>query len=137
MGTFTGLTDLLLTADGDLARSEEGELVTVSDNELLAQHIQARLQNSNPDIFYDTTICADLEDLLGLPNEKATAITGQKMIQTALMDVMDPNDILIQPIPISKVSIIFFVFVNVDNVAPLGFEVKLALGSTINVKRVK
>lgn len=136
MGTFTGLTDLYLTADGDLARDDEGDLKTVSDNDLLAQHIQTRLENSNPDIYYDTAICADLEDLLGLPNEKATALKGQTMIKNALIDIVDADDIFIQPVPVSKSSIIFFVFVNVDGTAPLGFEVQLALGSTINVKKV-
>jgi hypothetical protein len=131
--------DIKLTEDGDFEIAPNGDLAVVTDNDLLAQYVRCVLENVSVDWFYDN-IGADLEDYLGEPNTRDTADAAAAQIQTALLKggLISANDILIQPVPISKTEIRFFVFINTGNPQlPMGFDVSLKLGAGVAVQRIQ
>lgn len=74
-------------------------------------------------------IGANLEDLIGLPNTVETAKEGVRRITSCLIKdgLLDRNDLFIKPVPINKYTIAYFVYMNVGNGDPIGFELHFNL----------
>lgn len=137
MARYDG-TDLRLTEDGDLV-IERGDLSTVTKQEFVKQTARNRIKTSDPD-WYDyiiDEIGANLEDLLGRPNNPETARLGIEKIGEALTKdgLVDTDDIYIKPVPVGRYVIGFFIFIRVDDVGqPLFFEVLFNLDTGLTVR---
>ena len=137
MARYDG-TDLRLSEDGDLV-IERGDLSTVTKQEFITQSARNRVKISDPD-WYDyaiENIGANLEDLLGKPNNPDTARQGIEKIGEALTrdGLIDGEDLYIRPVPIGRYVIGFFVFIRTDDVAkPLFFEVLFNLESGLTIR---
>lgn len=132
------LTDLKLTESGDLVLSPNGDLSLVSDYKFMIQQVRNRLKTTNPDWFYDL-IGADLEDLLGLPNNEETALRGAELIKKALTydGLLNHDDVYVRSASIDRDRILFFVFINHPGIEePLGFTVELDLAGGCTVRRI-
>ncbi len=77
------MTDLALTASGDLIPNYLGGLVQVSGIACDQQDINYRAQTNDPDQQLYRIGC-NLEDLIGLPNTQATGNIGITKIQQSL-----------------------------------------------------
>jgi len=111
--------------DHDLAVAKEGEFQLQSIiNRIKAVRINWRLDH----------IGADMEDIIGMPNSPDTAQLTIDKITFALTedDLIDKKDIYIRPVPISKTTILFFLFVNSPYFAqPISLEIGLDLSSGV------
>lgn len=137
MARYDG-TDLRLTEDGDLV-IERGDLSTVTKQEFVSQTARNRLKTSDPDWFDHVVdhIGANLEDLLGMPNNPDTARLGIDKIGEVLTKdgLIDTDDLYIKPVPVGRYVIGFFVFIRVDDVGkPLFFEVLFNLDTGLTLR---
>lgn len=132
--------DLELTPDGDLT-IHDGDLGIVQKQEYIAQSVRNRVKISDPE-WYDTmiqNIGANLEDLIGLPNNQETAEKGVVQIGDALTrdGLLDSEDIYIRPVPVSRYFIVFYLFVRTtEEGEPLGFELLFNLESGLMIGEV-
>ncbi len=133
-------TDLALSSDGDLV-IEKGDFKVARKQEYINQSIYNRVRSNDPD-WYDYTgreICANLEDLRGKPNSVETATEGARRISNCITKhgLVDVDDLYIEPTPMSKAEIVFFVFVNLPyNATPIGFEILMNLDSGAKIRGV-
>jgi len=130
-------TDLRITEDGDLV-IENGDLALVSGPEATAQNVMCRLKSADPE-WYLEQIGANLEDLLGMPNTPETAAYGEELIRRALFadDLISPEDLYVQAVPIDRQTLLFFVFFKPPNATePLGFEVQVNLSAGATIRRM-
>jgi hypothetical protein len=142
MGKYNG-TDLRLTPDGDLA-IERGDLSTVTKQEYISQSARNRIRIADPEwIDYQIDeIGANLEDLIGLPNNPETASMGVDKIGRCLTrdGLLDSDDIYIRPVPISRTVMIFYVFIKIPvsefESGTLGFEVLFNLENGLTIRSV-
>jgi hypothetical protein len=137
MARYDGV-DLKLSEDGDLV-FEHGDIALVRKQEFVAQSSRNRIKTSDPD-WYDykiDNIGANLEDLLGMPNNPDTARLGIDKIREALTSdgLIDGEDVYIRPVPIGRYVIGFFVFIRTEyDGQPLQFEILLNLESGVIIK---
>ena len=137
MARYNG-TDLRLSEDGDLV-SERGDLSIVTKQEYITQSARNRIKTSDPDWFDHQIkeIGANLEDLLGMPNNPETAAAGIEKIGMALTKdgLIDREDIYIRPVPVGRYVIGFFVFVRTSHTGkPLQFEVLFNLETGLTIR---
>lgn len=132
-------TDIKITTDGDFA-IQDGDFALVENVEAVAQNAYCRLMSADPE-WYMENISANLEDLLGKPNTRETAESGENLIREALMkdDLINYDDIYVQAVPIGKFELKFYVFFKPDEYGedPVGFEVDVNLSAGATVRRVK
>lgn len=131
--------DLAITLDGDLIVDEEkGDFKLVEGIECTAQGVFCRLKSSDPE-WFDETLAANLEDLLGLPNTEENGRKGEEMITNALMvdNLVSIEDLYVQAIPIDKYTLIFYVFFKGPTDEPIGYEVEVNLSAGATIRRVK
>lgn len=134
------LSDLQLTEDGDFV-IENNDLALVRKQKYVIQSVRNRLKVSDPD-WWDyqlSQIGANLEDIQGMPNNPDTAKLGIKLIGKSLTQdgLIDQEDLYIQPTPINKDVILFFIYVNQEYEGkPIGFEVAFNLHTGLAVRRV-
>jgi hypothetical protein len=139
MGRYNEM-DLAITLDGDLIVDEEkGDFATVENSEAAAQNMFCRLKSSDPE-WFDETLAANLEDLLGLPNTRENGEKGEEMIRHAMLidDLISIDDLYVQAVPIDKYTLVFFVFFQgPETDKPIGYEVEVNLSSGATVRRVE
>lgn len=132
-------SDLRITLDGDLV-IKDADFDLVHDFEATAQNVYCRLKSSDPEWFQET-ICANLEDLLGKPNTQETALAGEEMIKDTLTKdgLVDYEDLYVQAVPLDKFTLIFYVYFKPNDYKgdPIGYEVELNLSIGAKVRRVK
>ena len=131
--------DLKLSSHGDLVLIDK-DLGTVKELEFIKQQVWYRLSGSAPSAAFDADIFANLEDLLGLPNDAGTAAEGIDRIEKALTwgEFLSSDDIYIRAVPLSRDQVSFFVFVSsLHTNTPLGFEVELNLAAGVTFREVQ
>lgn len=132
------LTDLKLSDDGDLVIADN-DFIVVRNQEYVIQSIRNRLKTNDPEWFdyVVNEIGANFEDLRGLPNTPETAEKGASMIGQCLIrdGLLDLDDVYIQPAPITKDVLVFFVYINLPGLEePFGFELNYNLHSGLMVQ---
>lgn len=133
------MQDLRITDDGDLVLSEDGDLDICEEHDFVMQQIKYRLKSNKPEIFMNSSICADLFELRGWPNTRETADEGTRRILRALTidGLLDANDIYIEAHPTSPQMITWFVFINSGNGEPDGLIVDLNFNRGVLVRGVR
>jgi hypothetical protein len=124
-------TDLTLTSAGDLALTAGGDLATVNQLQYQAQQALCRVKSVTVDWLYDN-VGADLEDLLGLENNPATAELFKTKVKAALTQggFLEEQDIYAEVIPTDKAKLVMFLFLNSPFAQDAtGFEVSLDLAA--------
>lgn len=77
--------DFYLTAEGDLAVSNQGDVaITPTQQEQIEQQCRMRLATQRLDFVVYPQIGTDLQRMIGMPNTKATALFGRKLIDRGL-----------------------------------------------------
>jgi hypothetical protein len=134
-------SDLMFTDDGDIVINERGDFALVNKNEYVEQTSRDLLRTSDPDWQdYDvniTEIGANMEDLIGMPNNPDTAKMGIDRISAALTrySLVNREDIFIKPVPLSRYIIMFFVFIKTPHEeTPIGFQISFNLESGVTVR---
>lgn len=130
------VNDLLLSEDGDLVLDETGDLAIASGAAYVAQQVWCRLKSVSSDWFYDH-IGADLELFLGRPNTRETAeIISAKIEETLTYDgLLELYELFIKPVPLSRETISFFIFVKVEDGEPVCYQVDVDLEGRVTVSR--
>lgn len=132
-------SDLMFTEDGDFAIGERGDFLLVDKNEYVAQSARHRIRTSDPDWFDHEVeeIGANLEDLIGMGNNPETARLGIERITNSLTNtsLIDRQDLLIKPIPLSRYMISFFVFITTPfEENPIGFQIMFNLENGVTIR---
>jgi hypothetical protein len=131
-------SDIKLNNLGDFELDSNGDLVTVTGEDLIQQMATICLKTTNPDWFNDA-IAADLEDLIGKPNSRDTAELGKSKIKNALISTgfFEAKDIWVEAKVYDEATIIFFLFINSPfSAAPIVYQITLDLGSGTLIRRV-
>lgn len=94
-------------SEGELIRDIPYAVSYVSEKQV----IMNRLRTENPDWYLHDEIGADLSELIGLPNTRATANLGVTLIQKSLCGdgFLIPSDLRIRPVPINSNEILFHI----------------------------
>lgn len=125
--------------DSNKPRMENKNVKLIYDRESLLQTIKVRLLSSDPDVrdIKSKGFCANLEDLIGLPNTVETAKMGVDKITTSLTfdDLVSFEDLYVRPVPLDSSTITFFVLVKDDNTI-ISFEARLNLEDGVTIGRV-
>lgn len=89
--------DFALTQEGDLSQSPSGNLEIVQNDHLKVQNAHCRVQSVKSDWYMDN-VGANLESLIGLPNETDTVELGKTLITSALTEhgLYQSDDIYIE-----------------------------------------
>lgn len=125
-GYINGLkpqTDLAMSTDWDLIPNGSGGLTITQGITCDYQDINYRVMTSNPDhILWN--VGADLEDLIGLPNNSQTARVGTDNLYQALTfdRRFAVNELNITPVPLGQNQIQYFIGISgskVRTTAPL------------------
>ena len=153
--TKTSKKDFFITEDGDIEfnrtflsfgeanrdepLAEKSNVKMVRDRESLLQTIRIRLISSDPDVpdIKEKDFCANLEDLIGLPNTIETAQKGVEQITRSLTydQLVSFDDLYIRPVPLSQSTITFYVLVKDDNTV-ISFEATLNLEEGVTIGRI-
>lgn len=132
-------SDLMFSVDGDLVITERGDFALVNKNPYVEQSARHRIRTSDPDWFDpDTTeIGANLEDLIGMPNNRETALLSIERITNCLTQhgLIDKQDIYIRPVPLSRYIIALFVFIQTPHDGEsIGFQITFNLETGVTIR---
>lgn len=132
-------SDLMFSEEGDLVITDRGDFSLVNKNPYVEQSARHRVRTSDPDWYDPDTneIGANLEDLIGFPNNPDTARQGIDRISDSLTKggLIDRQDILIKPVPISRYMIAFFVFIQTPHEGTsIGFQIMFNLETGVTVR---
>ena len=123
--------DLKLTDDGDLVLDSNGDLVTVSGDEELAQAVRFRLKTLKGDYTLAPSIGTSLEQFIGEENSPDT----RSLIESTVSDSLTFDNLLINPsvrcIPLSENEI----FILVEFPSTEDDDKKIQLSSSLDLKR--
>ena len=102
--------DILISSDGDLVPNWNGGLSEGDDDVIDYQDINWRVLTNDPE-HRAWNLGANLEDLIGLPNNPTTASMGERQIVSALTfdGRFDYNYLSVKSVPISQNEIQFFI----------------------------
>ncbi len=140
MSRYEG-SDLRFSDEGDLVITSDGDFDLVHKKEFIEQSSRHRMRTSDPDWFdYDVSdIGANLEDLIGWPNNPDTAREGISRIMSCLTKdgLISHDDIYIRPVPIEKYVLVFFIFIDIEQgESPITFNIMFNLETGIVVRSV-
>lgn len=132
-------SDLLLTDDGDILINERGDFALVDKNDYVSQSVRNRVVSSDPEWSDHVAddICANMEDMIGMPNNPDTAKMGIERISDSLTryGLVDRGDMYIRPVPISRYILSYFVFIKTPyDDKTVGFEIQLNLETGVAVR---
>lgn len=132
-------SDLMFSIDGDLVISDTGDLSLVNKNEYIEQSARHRVRTSDPDWFDPNMqdIGANLEDLIGMPNNPETARLAIERVTDSLTGggLIDKQDIYIRPVPVSRYIIALFLFIQTPfEGKPIGFHITFNLETGVTVR---
>lgn len=104
------------------------------------QVVMNRLRTDNPDWYLHDEIGADLSELIGLPNTRATGNLGVTLILHSLCNdgFLNPEDLRIRPVPISSSEILFHITLNRpvgEVVIPVLFNLEHGLLTEYTIKK--
>lgn len=134
--------DLTIGHDGDFI-IQDGENKSICEfvpsdkSDLVRQIVMNRVRTMKPDWFYDH-VGADLEQLLGEDNTKATAEKGVALIKDAIIydGFLEEQDVWINPSPLNNYTIVYMLAIRISEGEQLMFQVSIALSSGINIEEV-
>lgn len=121
--------DFKLTSSGDIALMDTyGAVEHVYDIQSLMQTVKVRIMSSDPDVIdisATTEFCANLEDLIGMPNTIETANLGVEKITNSLTydGLVSSDDLFVRPTPVNKTMMVFFVFIKNEGTGSIYLEV--------------
>lgn len=137
MGQFND-TDIAITQEGDLI-IEDGDFKLISKDDVIIQNVHCRLKSSDPE-WLNEIICANLEDLFGLPNTRETGQKGEDLIKTALTadGLLLESEIYVKAVPVDRERIVYYIyFQSPYAIKPIGFEVQLNLNAGPSIRRIQ
>lgn len=104
-------TDLDLSKDGDLTIDETGDLALSFDEDCAKDDISVRLLTQNPDWYDYPSIGADLDEMIGEPNDRKTAEEIIKRIRACLTmyNLIPASDLDVVAIPVSQDEVLFYI----------------------------
>lgn len=109
--------DLTWTLGGDLALGKDGDLADTTHDVLksLRQEIRTRVRSSLEDWQMHPTIGADLDEIIGEPNNRDTAEIGKARIVDSLIrdNFMAEGDIQVKFTPVDRHRILYVMRVSV------------------------
>jgi hypothetical protein len=109
--------DLAWTLNGDLALGKDGDIADTSHDVLksLRQEIRTRIRSSLEDWAMHPSIGANLDEIIGEPNNKATAETGKNRIIDSLIrdNFMTEGDVKVKYVPVDDHRILYIITVSV------------------------
>lgn len=130
--------DFRLTPTGDIELTEAfGSAVPAHGIASLMQTVKVRLISSDPEVIdvRETDFCANLEDLIGMPNTIETAQLGVEKITRSLTydGLVSGDHLYVRPTPVNKTMMVFFVFIESDGQGSIYLEViiNFEMGVTI------
>ena len=133
--------DFKIDARGDLVlgSADNRYMAETSGVESLMQTVKVRIMSSDPDVpdSLFTDFCANLEDLIGMPNTYETAELGMSKIRQSLTidGLVSGEDLFIRPTVVSKEMIAFFVFIKKEGIGTMYLEVLLNLEVGVQIGR--
>lgn len=113
--------DLLWTLNGDLAPGKDGDIADTSHDVLKSfrQEIRTRVRSALEDWEMHPEIGADLDEIIGEPNNKQTAEKGKSRIIDSLIrdNFMSETDIKVKYVPVDQNRILYILTVSVTPTA--------------------
>jgi hypothetical protein len=115
MALFSGLKDIAITADGDLAFAE-GDLKTVSGIEWFIQEVN-KILRSGTDWYFAPNAGANLESFYGSPNTRELGKRIEERIYDKItqQQIHVPGNLKVRVVPISKDAIDVFIDLDFAN----------------------
>lgn len=102
-----------MSNNGDLVLSSSGDLKISDAKRTLEQNILFRALTDFADFYLHPNFGANLSELIGEPNTRKNAETGQENLFTVLTQdgLVDATDLKISAVPIEKHRLIYAIFV--------------------------
>lgn len=112
------------------------DLAYVTDRDALKQIVMNRLNTQAPDWYHHPNMGGNLTDLIGEPNNRATADLGAVYIIQALTydRLFDRTQIIVRPVPINKDEILFMVTLYIQD--DTTFQLPLVFNLNYGIKEV-
>jgi len=114
-------TDLYWTLDGDFAFGEEGDLKDTSFDvyRSLFQEVRTRCRSASKDWALHLTLGANIDEVIGMPNNKGTAEEGKTRIIAALVQggFLPRRAIRVRYLPMGRHRLLYDITVEVMNSA--------------------
>lgn len=109
--------DILVDASGDLVLDSGKNFKFATARETLQQDVMFRARTEFDDFEPYPKVGADLQSLIGEPNSRENAATGEKKLFTSLTKDgrIIPEDLRVKAVPIDMNSIAMYTFVNSSN----------------------
>lgn len=109
--------DILLSTDGDLRVTANGDLQMAEPSGVVIQDIMFRARTDWDDFDPHPKIGADLQRLIGEPNSKEAGTTAEELLFSSLTKDgrFDTMDLRIKSVPISMDRIVIYTFINASN----------------------
>ena len=106
--------DISVSASGDLVLWDNRDFLVVNGKDVLKQDIAFRLRTDPGEFVPHMDLGAGLDDLIGEPNSRETARSGESKITMSLVgDGMVGNaDLYVRGVPVSQEAVMYYVFVN-------------------------
>lgn len=129
------MIDIMLTEEGELAL-KGNDIKTVTKDELRFQQAFCRIKSVVGDWYDEKKLGADLENMIGLPNNISTAKTGMGIILNAITEnaTFRINEVHIE-YSLNKQTLEYRVFLrNLDGITSKLLIVSLDLVKGVNVR---
>ena len=109
--------DILLSTDGDLNVSANGDLQMAEPSGVVAQDIMFRARTDWDDFDPHPKLGADLQRLIGEPNNKEAGVRAEELFYSSLTKGgrFDPADLRLKAVPVSMERVVLYAFVNALN----------------------
>ncbi len=123
--------DFYFTESGDLAISSSGDIALVdSPWRDYAQQAYIRVMTAISDFALYPTLGADLEELVGMPQSKATGDYGIQLIKNAMSRDGKFNGIPVEvkAVPVSMQGIRFDIYISVGSRTEMILSIEQSLG---------
>jgi hypothetical protein len=112
-------TDLYWTLDGDFAYGEDGDLKDTSFDvyRSLWQEMRTRCRSSSKDWALNPFLGANLDEIIGMANNRATAEEGKaRIIASLVQNAFLPKDLIrVRYLPIGRHQILYDVTITVTD----------------------
>ena len=109
--------DTKWSLNGDLAIGKDGDIADTSYDVLrsLRQEVRTRVRSSLEDWELHPNLGSDLDEIIGLPNNRDTAETGKARIIESLVrdNFMSEGDIKIKYVPVDRHRLLYILTISV------------------------
>lgn len=107
-------SDISVSPSGDMVLDSNRDFLLVTGKSVLKQDIAFRLRTDPGEFIPHLDLGAGLDDIIGEPNTRDTAKSGESKITMSLVgDGMVVNaDLYVRGVPVSNEALMYYVFVN-------------------------